>query len=79
MNPLIAFDPRKYKSHLLIVICVAVYLASQVFPLLNSFGMNSEAFYTNNYIVLPLQILLYQFLHGSLLHIAFNSYFLYQI
>jgi membrane associated rhomboid family serine protease len=77
--PGIAFYPRHYISHALIVVSAIVAIIGFIFPWLVSYfglhaiGVNS---YTAPFILG--QIILYQFLHGSLIHIFLNAYFLYQ-
>ncbi len=75
----IARYPLRYISHMLIGISVMVAVLGFIFPILKSyFGLHAigVSSYTIPYIIG--QILLYQFLHGDILHIFLNSYFLYQ-
>lgn len=75
----IAFYPKHYISHLLIAISVVVAFLGFLFPILKSyFGLHEIPLFLETIPFLLGQILLYQFLHGDILHIAFNSYFLYQ-
>lgn len=72
------FYPQKSFSHLLIVFCVIIASAGFLMPtLVNSFGMNRFHLMVGDYGSLGIQILLFQFLHGSILHLFMNSYFLY--
>lgn len=77
MFPLpIIFQPKKYISHLLIIICIIVSIFWFLRPeLIDMFGFarRSDA----NLVHLFLQILLFQFFHGNLLHLFLNVYFLY--
>ncbi len=73
------FYPRYYISHALILISVIVAILWFFFPWLKAF------FWLHAIPVVPEtipfifgQFLLYQFLHGDILHIFMNSYFLYQ-
>lgn len=43
----------------------------------NTFGMNSGSLYQGDSIQFFVQIVLFQFLHGDILHLLMNSYFLY--
>lgn len=75
----IPFYPLRYISHMLIGVSVVVALLGFAFPyLISYFGLHAIVVtsYTIPYIIG--QILLYQFLHGDILHIFLNSYFLYQ-
>jgi membrane associated rhomboid family serine protease len=77
--PSIAFYPSHYISHALIVVSVVIAILGFVFPwLVSYFGLHAIVItsYTAPYILG--QILLYQFLHGSAIHIFLNAYFLYQ-
>ena len=72
------FYPKKSFSHLLIVFCIIIASAGFLMPtLVNSFGMNRYYLMLWDYGSLGIQILLFQFLHGSILHLFMNSYFLY--
>ena len=77
MFPLpILFQPRKYVSHLFILICIFVSLSGFIKPeLIQMFGLSRAS--DGNLIHLFLQIILFQFLHGNLLHLFLNVYFLY--
>jgi len=39
--------------------------------------MNGDFFTKGNYLIFGIQVLLFQFLHGNMLHLFMNSYFLY--
>lgn len=73
------FYPRYYISHALILISVIIATLWFIFPWLTAF------FWLHAIPLIPEtipfafgQLLLYQFLHGDILHIFMNSYFLYQ-
>ena len=69
----IAFYPKHYISHLLIAISVVVAFLGFLFPILKSyFGLHEIPLFLETMPFLLGQILLYQFLHGDILHIAFN-------
>ena len=73
------FYPMRYISHMLIGISVVVAILGFIFPTLIEYFALQHIPLTGN--TLPLvvgQIILYQFLHGNILHIFLNSYFLYQ-
>ncbi len=72
------FYPQKSFSHLLIVFCIIIATAGFLMPtLVSHFWMNRFYLLDGNYISLGIQILLFQFLHGGILHLFMNSYFLY--
>lgn len=72
------FFPQRSLSHLLILICVAISMLWFLFPqFVSLYGMNSYYYMTGNYISLIVQICLFQFLHGWVVHLLANSYFLY--
>lgn len=78
INHMFPFFPQKSFSHLLIVFCVIIAFAGFMMPwLISHFGMNNYALVNKDYLTLFVQVLLFQFLHGSLLHLFLNSYFLY--
>lgn len=79
MNFIYPFDPKRYFSHLLIVISAGVFLASLVYPDLRQFAMNKQSLLFDNYGLLIAQFIMYQFLHWDILHLLFNSYFLYSV
>ncbi len=75
----IPFYPMRYISHMLIAVSVVVAMIGFMFPIIKGyFGLHAIIIneYTLPYIFW--QILLYQFLHGDILHIFLNAYFLYQ-
>lgn len=75
----IPFYPMRYISHMLIVIASIITVIGFIFPILKGyFGLHAILIneYTLPYIFW--QFLLYQFLHGDILHIFLNAYFLYQ-
>lgn len=77
---MISFSPYKYRSHCLIIIMVIVFLLGFIFPnLLVTFGFHSASLFSHDYIVFLTQLLVFQFLHGDILHLLFNAYFLYVI
>ena len=73
------FYPKKYISHLLILISIIVSIIGFVFPnIVSIFWLHRISLSTVAIPFLFWQILLFQFLHGWLLHLFLNSYFLYQ-
>ena len=73
------FYPKEYFSHMLIVVAVIVSILGFLFPgIVSLFGFHRISFAGDGMILFIGQLFLYQFLHGSILHILFNSYFLYQ-
>ncbi len=77
MFPLpIIFQPRKYISHLLILLCIIVSIFGFLKPeVIQMFWFSRASEW--NLIHFLLQIVLFQFLHGNLLHLFLNIYFLY--
>ncbi len=72
------FFPQKSFSHLLIVFCVIIASAGFLLPdLISHYAMHGYYLMYWDYTTLVVQILLFQFLHGSLLHLFLNGYFLY--
>ncbi len=72
------FFPQKSFSHLLIVFCIVIASAGFLMPeLVSKFWMNGDFFTKGNYLIFGIQVLLFQFLHGNMLHLFMNSYFLY--
>ena len=77
--PHVPFYPSHYFSHLLIAISVGVAFLGFTFPVLKSyFWLHATPFQIDTLPFILGQILLYQFLHGDILHIFLNAYFLYQ-
>ncbi len=75
---MIPFFPKQSLSHLLILIAIVIAFLGFMFPdLVGQYGMSGRYFATGDYISLLVQVLLFQFLHGWLLHLLANSYFLY--
>lgn len=73
------FYPTKSISHLLIAVSVVVaILWSQFQVLIGYFGLHRIPFHPETIPFILGQLFLYQFLHGSALHILMNSIFLYQ-
>ncbi len=74
------FYPREYFSHALILIAVIVSLLGFMIPsIISLFWLHRISLAWDGIIMLTGQILLYQFLHGDILHILLNAFFLYQI
>lgn len=68
------FHPKKLISHLLIMISVIISLIGFTVPrVIDLYGFHPGETAT----VLFVQVVLFQFLHGSLFHLFMNSYFLY--
>lgn len=73
----ILFFPNKYVSHTLIAICIIVSVIGFVhepFRYLYAFHWNALSYGVFDFLM---QSVLFQFLHGNLLHLFANSYFLY--
>ena len=80
MKILFGFLNIKYYSHVFILIsCTVSFLAWYVYPQFMNYGISRNYVYLGWYLTFLLQIIFYQFLHWNLLHLLFNSYFLYQI
>ncbi len=74
----IPFYPLRYVSHFLIVICVIVSMIGWMFPhVIGYFGLHRVPLIVEAIPYVIWQILLFQFLHGDILHLFMNSYFLY--
>ena len=72
------FYPTRYISHALIVVSVIVALLGFAFDdLIRYFGLHAIAIIPQTIPYIIGQLFLYQFLHGNMLHIFMNSYFLY--
>ena len=72
------FSPQKSASHLLILICIIVAGIGFMFPqFIRLYGLNNWFLTIRDYPTLLVQIALFQFLHGSIMHLLMNSYFLY--
>lgn len=63
-------------SNILILLCFAVTGASFLFNSILDYGMNAFFLMQGLYMQVGIQFLLYQFLHGGLLHLLSNSFFL---
>ena len=75
---MIPFFPQRSLSHLLILICVIIASLGFIFPeLIGRYGMSGQYYRSGDYLSLLVQIILFQFFHGSILHLLANSYFLY--
>lgn len=75
----IPFYPLHYFSHALILISVVISIAGFFFPdLKHLFGLHQISLGWDGWIIVLWQLVLYQFLHGDILHILMNSIFLYQ-
>lgn len=72
-----AFQPHRLFSHMLIVISAIVTLGAFIYQDLYLYGMNVRFLSQGEYGSFLVQIILYQFLHGNLLHLVLNGYFLY--
>ena len=72
------FFPQRSLSHLLILVCIVIATLGLMFPeLVIRYGMSGRYLETGDYISLVVQIILFQFLHGGIIHLLANSYFLY--
>ncbi len=75
---MLSFDPRRSISHLLIVICIIVSIAwFGIEWLIDRYGFHRIFINSGDIAEMIPQIVLFQFLHGSLLHLFLNAYFLY--
>ncbi len=75
----IPFYPLRYLSHLLIVICVVIAIVWFIFPsFIGYFGLHRIPLVIEAIPYFMGQIVFFQFLHGSGLHLLMNSIFLYQ-
>ena len=73
------FHPKRYFSHFLIIISVIVSVLGFMFPaFIQYFGLHKIIFTEMTWMFILGQIVFYQFLHGNILHILMNAYFLYQ-
>ncbi len=73
-----SFFPQRSLSHLLILISIVVSMIGFIFPqFVSLYGMNGYYYATGDYISLIVQVMLFQFLHGGIIHLLANSYFLY--
>lgn len=71
--------PKRFISHLLIVISISISILGFVFPsFVQLFWLHRVHITLNTLPYLFWQILFFQFLHGWFLHLFLNSYFLYQ-
>ncbi|MBS9783904.1 rhomboid family intramembrane serine protease [Candidatus Gracilibacteria bacterium] len=73
------FYPQKYISHFLIVICAVITGASFLFPFLGNFAFFGAGWGRFSYATMIGQVILFQFLHGGIMHLLLNSYFLYMV
>ncbi len=70
--------PSKYISHFLIIVCVIVAIAWFIFPnFIGYFGLHKIPLIYETIPYIAWQIIFFQFLHGNILHLLMNSYFLY--
>ncbi|MFA6090676.1 MAG: rhomboid family intramembrane serine protease [Candidatus Gracilibacteria bacterium] len=67
---------KSFSNILIILSCIITGISFFSNNIL-SYGMNSYFINDGFSIVLIIQFLLYQFLHGGILHLLFNSFFLY--
>ena len=75
---MLVFSPQKSFSHLLILVSVVVSIIGFTFPdFQRLFWLSGYSLYSGAYINAIVQIILFQFLHGNILHLLMNSYFLY--
>lgn len=75
---MLKFQPTKSISHALIVICIIISIfgfLSEEF--LYKFGFKSAILAYGNIFEIISQTAMFQFLHGNILHLLFNIYFLY--
>lgn len=74
-----SFYPTEYLSHMLILVSCVVALVGFALPQVQMmFGFHRISLVGDGMIWLVGQLFLYQFLHGSILHLLLNAYFLYQ-
>lgn len=73
-----SFDPRRSVSHLFIVICIIVSLVwFSVNGVIEQYGFHRDSINSGDTAGIIAQLVFFQFLHWSLLHLFLNSYFLY--
>lgn len=70
-------DKRMSFSNLLIATSVVVTIISFLAPAILAYGMNWFFLLQRDYVSFGIQFLLYQFLHGGILHLLMNSIFIY--
>lgn len=76
--PPIYFNPKRSTSHLLILISVVISMIGFAIPqIVNMYGFHRGFLEQGDYLAFFVQVVLFQFLHGNLLHLFLNIYFLY--
>lgn len=76
--PPIYFNPKRSISHLLILISVVISFIGFAIPqIVNTYGFHRGFLEQGDYLAFFVQLVLFQFLHGGIVHLLFNSYFLY--
>lgn len=74
------FYPTRYISHSLIALSVIATLLTYIIPgFSNHFAYIGAGWKFLGVLTIFSQIVLFQFLHGGILHLLLNSYFLYVI
>ncbi|MDD2487210.1 MAG: rhomboid family intramembrane serine protease [Candidatus Gracilibacteria bacterium] len=68
---------NKTFSNILIIISAAVTFVSFIYPQILEYGMNDMYIQNKDYVGIAVQFLMYQFLHGGILHLLSNGLFLY--
>lgn len=66
-------------SYFLIFISIIIFGCSILFPEIYMFGINNHFLIQKDYSNIILQLILYNFLHGNILHLFFNILFLYYV
>ncbi len=62
----------------LILLCIFISTIGFIFPnFIDLYGLSRRYLLGGDYMSLIVQVALFQFLHGSVLHLFMNSYFLY--
>ncbi|PID84026.1 hypothetical protein CSB09_03250 [Candidatus Gracilibacteria bacterium] len=72
------FYPNRYISHALIVLSVIITLMGSIIPgFFSHFAYVGAGWHFLPIFTMVSQVILFQFLHGGILHLLLNSYFLY--
>lgn len=75
---MIPFFPGRSWSHFFILVSAIVFVVSIVLPDIRvTFGLRAATLHSGDIVAFLSQVLAFQFLHGDLLHLLLNSYFLY--
>lgn len=76
--PSFFLDPRKYTSHLLILISAIISFIGFIFPTFQGiYGFHVFHILGWDIFSVVTQVTLFQFIHANIIHLFMNSYFLY--